>query len=152
MSETIFPLFLTVGVFLFPDDYIKQRKINDFFISGNLPEINRILIEFVNNLDSIVRRFNSTATHYERGEVHNSINLMDVFNVVNHDSYPILWETTMRALTILPITVSCEQNFSRLRHKLHENMSKETSFAFLRISQKRNYYLFDNENTMPNNP
>ena len=130
---------------LFVPRRVYQRKKDQwvFFVSGNFPEINRILIEIENKQDSIVRPFNSTAIQNERERENKTITLLDVFKVVNHESNTIIWDMTMSALTILLTTVRCEQHFSRLRHKLHENMSKETSFAFLRMSEKRNYYLID---------
>ena len=146
------PLFFSVGLFLFPDEFIRQRKINQFFISGNFPEINRILIEIINNQDDIVRRFQETQINNESGgESLKTITLLDIFEFVNRENYPFLWEKTMNVLTMIPTTVSCEQYFSRLRRKLHENMSKETSFAFLAMSQRRNSFIFDRNNTIQSN-
>ena len=77
-----------------------------------------------------------------------AITLLDVFKVINHNRYPYLWDVTLTALTILPTTVSCEQQFSRLRHKLHENMAKETSFAFLSRCQGRSIFSFDDRSSI----
>ena len=137
------PLFLMVEIFMFPDMFIKQRTINPFFVSGRFPEINRIVHEVINNEECIINAVNSTDNDEVRGELKlKTITLLDVFNTIKPDGYPFLWDITMKALTIQPTSVNCEQNFSRLRHKLHENMSKKTSFAFMTMSQKRKVLIF----------
>ena len=92
-------------------------------MSGNFPEINRILIEIINNQENIVSRFQETQINNENGgESLKTITMLDIFDVVNRENYPFLWEITMNVLTLIPTTVSSEQHLSRLRHKLHENM------------------------------
>ena len=137
------PLFLTVGIYLFPDEFIKERKVNEFFLSGNFPEILRIMTYIVNHqeaiMDCCVSIDNGTGSAVMKRK---TVTLFEVFKIVNRTNYPFLWDITLKAITILPTTVSCEQQFSRLRHKLHENMRKETSFAFLSMSQKRKDFSF----------
>ena len=129
------PLFLIVGIFLFPDELIKRRQINEFFLTGTIPEIQRISMEIINREDDIMNVANRL--NGERGETSTKvISRLDVFKVINHHGYPYLWDITLTALTIFPTTVSCEQQFSILRHRLHENMAKETAFALLSGCQK----------------
>ena len=133
------PLFLTVGIYLFPDDLIRKRQINPFFFSGNVPEINRMAMDIVCNQEAIENRVRTNDIGRESAKGPTTITLFDVFQVVNPDNYPFLWDITTKAVTIFPTTVSCEQQFSQLRHRLHENMKKETSFAFLIMSQKEHF-------------
>ena len=127
----------------FPDEFIKERKVNEFFLSGNFPEIVRIMTDIVTHqeaiMDCCVSIDNGTGSAVMKRK---TVTLFEVFKIVNRTNYPFLWDITLKAITILPTTVSCEQQFSRLRHKLHENMRKETSFAFLSMSQKRKEFSF----------
>ena len=140
--KTNCPLFLTVGIYLFPDDFIRHRKINQFFLSGNFPEIIMITTDIVNNQEAILERARRNNIGPGRDNEFATITLLDVFQVVNPENYPFLWDITMNAVTIFPTTVSCEQQFSRLRNRLHENMEKETSFQFMMMSQKRTVFEF----------
>ena len=55
------PLYITVGIFLFPDDLIRRRKINNNFVSGRFPEIQQIANEIVERETQIVRSFHATS-------------------------------------------------------------------------------------------
>ena len=145
--KTCCPLFLTVGIYLFPDDFISNRQINQFFLSGNVPEINRMAMDIVNHQEAILRRVSINDIRQENGKPPTTITFLDVFQVVERDNYPFLWDITLKAVTMFPTTVSCEQQFSRLRHRLHENMEKETSFAFLMMSQKSSVFEYDKRKT-----
>ena len=74
-----------------------------------------------------------------------TLSLLDVFAVIARENFPVLWNVTLKNLSTIPTTASCEQLFSRLRHKHHDNMNKETSFSFLSFSQKRKTFIL-NEN------
>ena len=103
-----------------------------------------ILTKIVNNEEAIKNGENRTYTRDEMGQSSmKPITLLDVFQVINRDNYPFRWNVTLKEVTIMPTTVSCEQQFSRLRHKLHNNMAKETAFAFMCMSQNRNRFTFD---------
>ena len=130
----------------FPDDFIRERKVNQFFLSGQFPEIRRIMTDIVNHQETIMNCCTMVDTQTEMGEVKmKTVTLFDGFKIVNPVNFPSLWDITLTAITILPTTVSCEQQFSRLRQRLHENMRKETSFAFLSMSQKRKAFVFGNQ-------
>ena len=137
-------MFFIVGIFLFPDEFIKHRIINQYLVSGNFPEIMQILTDIVNNEEAIKNESIMIHAQNEWGEsALKTITLLDVFQVIKHDNYPFLWEMTVKALTIMPTTVSCEQQFSQLRHKLHYNMAKETSFAFMWMTRNGILFRFD---------
>ena len=65
------------------------------------------------------------------------ITLQDVFRFVGKEEFPFLTTVVTKMLTALPTTVSCEQSFSRLKHRLHTNM-KQTAFNSLMVSQRIN--------------
>ena len=60
---------------------------------------------------------------------------MDVFHVIEKGRYPVLWSLVVKAMSFMPTSASCEQSFSRLKHRLHENMKKTNAFNFLLTSQ-----------------
>ena len=133
----ICPLYVTVGIFLFPDDLIRQRKINHCFVSGQFPEIQRIANEIVENEAQIVRSFHATSLVVEGGNAANrSISLLDVFKVIDRTSYPFLWDIVLKIVTVMPTSVSCEQSFSRIKNKMHESTNKETTFHFMAVTCK----------------
>ena len=55
------------------------------------------------------------------------ITFAHVFDVVEKTKYPLLWKSTLNALSFLPTTVGREQSFSFLKHKMHQNMTKENA-------------------------
>ena len=130
-------LYITVGIFLFPDDLIRRRKINNYFVSGRFPEIQQIANEFVEQETQIVRSFHATSRGGEgQDDSNRPISLLDVFKVVSLTDYPFLWDIVLKTLAVMPTSVSCEQSFSRIKNKLHENMNKETAFHFMAVTCK----------------
>ena len=65
------------------------------------------------------------------------ITLLEAFEYVERVDYPELWRTEIMTMTMFTTTVSCEQYFSQLRNKFHENMKIDTALVFLSASQKR---------------
>ena len=57
------------------------------------------------------------------------ISLTDVFSVLDSHSFPLLWKEFLKATTIMPTTVSCEQSFSVIKHAKHDNMKPESFIA-----------------------
>ena len=137
------PLLETVDVFLFPDKLIREREVNEFFVSGRYPEIQRMATEILNNVQSDA---NWAMINQMSGETDgvrmNQITLLEVFDHVDREQYPMLWRTVKKTLTMFATTVSCEQYFSRLRNKHHENMKKETAFSFVSVSEKRKRFYY----------
>ena len=64
------------------------------------------------------------------------ITLMDVFKVVDRNKYPVLWDVVLRVLSYTPTSVSCEQSFSILKRRMHENMKKENAFLFVEMAKR----------------
>ena len=62
--------------------------------------------------------------------------LIDVFKIIKKDEYPLLWKSVLLVLSFLPTTVACEQSFSRLKHKMHQNMDTENAFNVFQASQR----------------
>ena len=62
------PLFLTIGIFMFPDEFINQRKINDDFLLGRIPEIQRIVMDITNKEHTLINDTNRTIIETRRGE------------------------------------------------------------------------------------
>ena len=122
----------------------RSRGVQPIFVSRSVPEIMQILTEIVNNEEAIKSRENRTYSLDEMGQSSmKPITLLDAFQVINRYNYLFLWNVTLKAVTIMPTTVSCERQFSRLRHKLHNNLAKEASFAFMCMSHNRNRFTFD---------
>ena len=126
------PLFEVVGLFIFPNDLIKKHQINPRFVGGKYPEIPHISREMLQRVDEI-----KNVISRERKEESNSsiITLLDVFQILPRNRYPFLWHVTIRVLSFMPTSASCEQSFSCLRRRLHENMAKTTVFNFLLTCQ-----------------
>ena len=131
-------LFVTVAMFLFPDGLIKETWVSEFFVSSNFPEIEPIVPENVNNKDAIVNAAVERRGGKKPNRMPTSMTLLDVFDVVNRNNFPFLWNAVVRTMSMMPTTVSCEQYFCRLRHETHENTSKETAFGSCRSHKKRN--------------
>ena len=68
--------------------------------------------------------------------------MLDVFKVIDPNNFPFLWDVVLKTLTVMPTSVACEQSFSRLRNKRHENMKLETSFNFMTITHKNAVHFF----------
>ena len=116
---------------------IRQRKINAYFVSGRFPEIESLANEILRNKTQILELFLASKQQKEGDDNTNGpISLLDVFKVVNRNNYPLLWDVVLKHLAVIPTSVSCEQSFSRLRNKMHENMKKETTFSFMVITHK----------------
>ena len=137
------PLLESVDVFLFPDGLIKERKINESFLSGRYPEIQTMAMENMNNERSIVDGVRNRHISETNDAGTETNTLLDVFKFVDNNNYPQLWQTLLKSMALFPTTVSCEQSFSRLRHKHHENMNHETVFSFLSTSRKNKRFIFE---------
>ena len=139
------PLLKNVDMFLLPDELIRERKVNEYFLTGRFPEIQRIIADILNNEQAIAERANQGLQHGTRERRNETITLFDVFVFVDRDNYPLLWKTVLKMMTMFPTSVSCEQYFSRLRNKLHENMNKETAFSFLSMTERRQAVYFQQQ-------
>ena len=121
------PLQEMVGLFLFPEDLIRKREINPFFLSEQFPEVSLMACEILEKADEIILAKNISqqkGTVLERNEL---LTLMDVFMIIQRDKYPLLWKTASKVLSIMPTSVECEQSFSCLKNKMHLNMTKENA-------------------------
>ena len=137
------PLFLNIGIFLLPDDLIRSRRINSFFLSGCFPEIQLVANEIIRNEVLILELFQAPSQQNEGVEEQNRpITLLDVFKVVDPNNFPFLWDVVLKMMTVIPTSVSCEQSFSRLRNKMHENMKIKTSFHFMAVTHKNPIHFF----------
>ena len=70
--------------------------------------------------------------------------LIDVFHLVERDTYNNMWRFVVRLLTVIPTTVACERSFSFFKRTIHINMSEETAKNFLNARMglyKRKYNL-----------
>ena len=55
------------------------------------------------------------------------VTLHDVFKKVKREKYPFLWNVLIWIHSFMPTSTSCEQCFSGLKRRLHENMKKTTA-------------------------
>ena len=137
------PLFELVGLFLFPNDLIRKREINPIFLSGKYPEIPSLACEIVEKENEIISAKNTSQNGQVAFETKHVITIIDVFVIIQREKYPLLWKTTLKTLSLLPTSVECEQSFSGLKHKMHQNMAKETAFnLFLSSRRKTEYCVF----------
>ena len=134
------PLFEQVGLFLFPDDLIKTRQINPLFISGKYPEVPLMAREIIDKEETIKTATLHSAVRTCGGPQTIIFTLHDIFRVLQKNVFPGLWNLTKRMLSITPTSASCEQSFSCLKTRLHENMKKTTAFNFLMTSQNNSVY------------
>ena len=133
-------LFEIVGLFLFPDDLIKKREINPLFISGKYPEVPLMARDILVKED-IIKCKTRHSTQRTNGEPETYIiTLSDVFKIIEKGNYPQLWNLTKRVMSVTPTSASCEQSFSCLKRRLHENMKKKTAFNFLLTSQNNSVF------------
>ena len=143
------PLLEMVGVFLFPDDFLRRRQINPLFINGQYPEIPLIAREILENENELSALKKPSQDEGKTNKTCQEITLFEVFKVIHKEKYPALWKLVLRALSFLPTTVGCEQSFSFLKRKMHQNMTKENAFNLCLASQRVTHFSFidDNENS-----
>ena len=66
-----------------------------------------------------------------------------MFRVVDQTKYLFLWGTVLRVLSYMPTSVSCEQSFSILKRRMHQNMKKETAFMFVEMAKRNKVIEFE---------
>ena len=130
------PLFEMVGVFMFPNDLIKTGTINPYFVSGRFPEISRLAVLIIQNKAAIMTIKEQSIHKNANDCLPDVITLNDVFKIIRKEEFPFLTTVATKMLTVPPTTVSCEQSFSRLKHRLHTNMKKQTAFNSVLVTQK----------------
>ena len=133
---------MEVDLFEFPDCFIKTRQINPWFIR-QYPEVQRLLMEIVENERSIFEMASKEKPENEDDHDGKGITLFDVFRVVDQTKYPFLWGTVLRVLSYTPTSVSCEQSFSILKRRMHQNMKKETAFMFVEMAKRNKVIEFE---------
>ena len=128
------PFAMEVDLFFFPDQFIKCRQINPWFLR-QFSEMELLMKEIVENERMVVKK--TTASKQDGQDVKDSIiDLSDVFKCVDKGKYPELWDIFLRTMTYIPTSVSCEQSFSILKRRLHENMKKENAFMFVQMAKR----------------
>ena len=132
---------MEVDLYNFPDRFIKERHINEWFLK-KFAEVQGILKEIVEKEREIVESSSSRNKDDENEVDEHVITLMDVFRVVERRKYPFLWNSVLCVLSYIPTSVSCERNFSILRRRMHENMKSETAFAFVEMAKNNNQIEF----------
>ena len=126
-------------MYLFQDDLIKKRLINPLFISGKYPEVPLMAREILDKeVMFIIKNGQSTemTDSFIKTEI---LTLSDVFQKIEREKYPQLWNLT-RLISVTPTSTSCEQSFSCLKRRLHENMKKKTAFIFLLTSRNNSVF------------
>ena len=133
-------IFELVGLFLFPDDLIKKREINPLFIGGKYPEVPLMAMEIVDKEEMIRRATVHTTGRTDHPHQKAFFTVHDVFKILDKEKFPRLGNITRRVMSIIPTSASCEQSFSCLKNRLHENMKKTTAFNFLMASQNNTVF------------
>ena len=133
-------IYELVGLFLFPDDLIKNGLINQLFLSPKYPEVPRMANEIAAKKELIVRQKRENNDDSNQQAQWSLITLQDVFQCIRKEDFPFLWEVMIKAVSFLPTSANCEQSFSCLKHRLHENLKKKTAFNFLISSQNNTMY------------
>ena len=134
------PLYELVGVYLFQDDLIKKRLINPLFISGKYPEVPLLAREILDKEEMFRNKTGQSTERTEKFLETEILTLSDVFQKIEKDKYPHLWNLTRRLISVTPTSTSCEQSFSCLKRRLHENMKKTTAFNFLLTSRNNSVF------------
>ena len=130
------PFIVEVELFHLPGRFIKERQINPWFLRGELPEVQSFLKELAENERAII---DTTAPlgREVRDESQTIITLLDAFKVVDRMKYPVLWDHALIIVSYTPTSVSCEQSFSILKRRLHENMKKENGFLLVEMAKEK---------------
>ena len=128
------PFVMEIDLFNFPDQFIRERKINEWFLR-QFSEMDVLLKQIVENEKTIIEK--AELSKLERQDVNTKcINLVDVFKVVDRTKFPVLWDIVLRVLSYTPTSVSCEQSFSILKRRMHENVKKENAFMFVEMAKR----------------
>ena len=56
--------------------------------------------------------------------------LQDVFKWIQREDFPFLWEVMIKTVSFMPTSANCEQCFSCMKHRLHENMKRRRLLTF----------------------
>ena len=106
----------------------------------NAVKIERLVAREILVKEEMIKRKTVHSTERTDGRLETCIiTLSDVFQTIEKDRYPQLWNLTKRVMSITPTTASCEQSFSFLKHRLHEKM-KKTAFNFQITSQNNSVF------------
>ena len=119
----------TIMFISFPHFVIREQAFQTPFEEELRQEVQQIAGEIRRNKTRInsVNRQRSKMISEEVGMVvQMPISLDDVFSVLDSHRYPLLWRELIKANTIFPTTVSCEQSFSVIKHSAHINMKPDT--------------------------
>ena len=128
-----------------PDDLLKKQQINPWFLNGKYPEIPLMAREILLRREEI--EGNSSQPINQTTDTKSGISvitLQQVFKTIEKDSFPFLWNVMIKTISFMPTSASCEQSFSCLKHRLHENMKKTTAINFLLSSHDNSVFALYN--------
>ena len=123
-------------MFNYPDRLLKEGQINPWFLRADFPEVPQIAKDIVENKRMIVEVASKENRGGEMDDKNDLITLFDVFRVVDKTRFPFLWETVLRVFSYIPTSVSCEQSFSILKRRMHQNMKSENAFMFVEMAKR----------------
>ena len=109
----------------FPHNVVHNVSFTTPFPEKLHEEVMRMVHEININKEQIIRvnRERRLLLSEKVGfDVVTAISVTDTFTVLDSQQYPVLWTEYIKASTIVPTTVSCEQSFSVTKHAIHTNM------------------------------
>ena len=109
----------------FPHHVVNKTSFRDRFPEKTCEEVRKMANEINIHKEEIIRvnRERKMAVSQKVGfDVVTAISVTDAFTVLDSQQYPLLWTEYLKANTIVPTTVSCEQSFSVTKHAIHTNM------------------------------
>ena len=122
-------------MFIFPDDLLKKGQIHPFR-QWEIPR-NTTLGARNRGEEGNDKTAKSETLQQDSQQLYSTsiITLQDVFKIVEREKYPLRWKKMIDVISLMPTSASCEQSFSCLKHRLHENKNKRTAFNFVICGQ-----------------
>ena len=127
-TQMMCPFVMEVDLFNSPDRFIRERRVNPYFLRVFL-DMAGLLKEIVEN-ERLIAEYHCLSKGKTQELNESIITLFEVFKVVDKMKYPELCDIVLRVLSYMPTSVGCEQSFCILKRRMHENMKKENGFLF----------------------
>ena len=115
--------------FAFPRNFIDNGSIPSVLDDEMKNEVQKMAKEITVHQNEIIRKNQArreALSETVQFDMTMPISLADVFSVVDSGNYPLLWNEYLKANTIMPTTVCCEQSFSVMKRSTHINMKPES--------------------------
>ena len=118
---------------------VPTRLFNMFLLNGIQHEWGSFMFRALHRKDEVLARTHERPASLitreretmELLQTPSTTNLIDAFHAIDRQGFYNILRFVVRALTIIPTSVACEQSFSFFKRTIHTNMSEQTSKIFL---------------------